>query len=160
MQIGAIRGGNARSLGAGSEVCSLYVEINLTPAQQIADVDRELKALFRGAGLGECVVEPFVVRHGFEADAARVEPLRAALDDAHRAIRGAAILPSKPVYSSMWRDHNVFNMNRIPAVTMGPVRWRPSIDDLVTCAKIYALAAVTVCGEDDRRGVIRGHDIA
>jgi acetylornithine deacetylase/succinyl-diaminopimelate desuccinylase-like protein len=146
VQIGAIRGGNARSVGAGSEVCSLYVEIHLTPAQTIADVDRDLKAAFRQADLGEISILPYVMRHGFEADAGEVEPLRHALDLAHAAVRGAPIAISSSVYSSMWRDHNIFNMNRIPAVTMGPVRWRPSIDDLVECTKIYALAALGVCG--------------
>jgi hypothetical protein len=87
------------------------------------------------------------MRHGFEADAGEVEPLRLALDQAHRAVRGAPIPISAPVYSSMWRDHNVFNMNRVPAVTMGPVRWRPSVDDLLTCTKIYALAALELCRE-------------
>jgi hypothetical protein len=29
---------------------------------------------------------------------------------------------------------------------MGPVRWRPTIDDLVECTKIYALAALGLCG--------------
>lgn len=145
-QIGAIRGGNAISMGAGSEVCSLYVEINLTPAQSIADVDRSLKSAFRDAGLGEVLIEPIVVRHGFEADQVKVEPCRRAFDLAHRAVRGQPIPISAPVYSSMWRDHNIFNMNRIPAVTMGPVRWRPSIDDLLACAKIYALAALNLCG--------------
>lgn len=146
VQIGAIRGGNAISMGAGSEVCSLYVEINLTPVQSIADVDRSLKAAFREAALGEALIEPIVVRHGFEADQAKVEPCRRAIDLAHRTVRGLPIPISAPVYSSMWRDHNVFNMNRIPAVTMGPVRWRPSIDDLLACARIYALAALNLCG--------------
>ncbi len=150
VQIGAIRGGNARSLGAGSEVCSLYVEINLTPRQRIADVDRELRTLFRDANCRDVELRPFVLRHGFEAEAGAVEPLRRALDVAHRAVRGAPIALSAPVYSSMWRDHNVFNMNGIPAVTMGPVRWRPRIDDLVACAKLYALTALEVCGVQER----------
>ena len=143
VQIGAVRGGNARSMGAGSELCSLYVEINLTPRQTIADVDWELKAAF--TDLGEVAIEPYVVRHGFEADAGAVEPLRRALDAAHFALQGVPIQPSASIYSSMWRDHNVFNMNRIPAVTMGPVRWRPTVDDLVRCAGIYALAAIGIC---------------
>lgn len=146
VQIGAVRGGNARSLGGGSEVCSLYVELNLTPAQTIADVDRELKAAFRAGNIGEVEILPYVVRHGFEADAAQVEPLRQAADHAHQAVRGSPIAISHSVYSSMWRDHNIFNMNRIPAVTMGPVRWRPSVGDLVACARIYALTALSLCG--------------
>ena len=146
VQIGAIRGGNPRSMGGGTEVCTIYLEVNLTPAQRIADVDRELKALFRKADLGAVEILPQVMRLGSEADAGAVEPLRRALDLGHGAVRGAPIAISKPVYSSMWRDHNVFNTARIPAVTMGPVRWRPSIEDLMSCTRIYALAALALCG--------------
>lgn len=146
VQIGAVRGGAPRSMGAGSEVCALYVEVILAPGQRIGDVDRSLKAALSGAGLGRIEVRPFVFRPGFEADATRVAPLAQAIDAAHRAVKGAPIPPSDPVYSSMWRDHNVFNMNGIPAVTMGPVRWRPRIPDLVACTRIYALAALGLCG--------------
>lgn len=76
-----------KEVGAGSEVCSLYVEINLTPVQSIADVDRSLKAAFRRADLGDISIDPIVVRHGFEADADKVEPCRQAFDLAHRAVR-------------------------------------------------------------------------
>lgn len=147
VQIGAIRGGNARALGAGSEICKLYIEVNLTPNQTIAEVDRSLKATLRRAGVENVSVEPYVVRHGFEADPKAVRPLTDALTAAHQAVRQTPLQPSDPVFSSMWRDHNLFNMNRIPAVTMGPVRWRPSIDDLVDCARIYALTALAVCGK-------------
>ena len=146
VQIGAVRGGNARSLGAGSELCSIYLEVNTTPVQRMGDVDRSLKAAFRSAGLGRVEITPYVTRPGFEADAGEVEPLRAALDQAHAAVRGTPIPISAPLYASMWRDHNVFNMNRVPAVTMGPVRWQPSIEDLVQCARIYALTAIGLCG--------------
>jgi acetylornithine deacetylase/succinyl-diaminopimelate desuccinylase-like protein len=146
VQVGAVRGGNPQSMGAGSEVCSLYVEVILTPAQTIAGVDRELKAAFRDAGIADVAIEPYVVRHGFDADPVQVRPLVAALDHAHRLVRGTPMAPSAPVYSSMWRDHNVFNMNRIPAVTMGPTRWRPTIEDLVQCTQTYALAALAICG--------------
>ena len=147
VQIGAVRGGNARSLGAGSELCSIYLEVNTTPAQRIGDVDRSLKAAFRSAGLERVEITPYVMRPGFEADVDAVEPLRAALDQAHAAVRGVPIPISAPLYASMWRDHNVFNMNRVPAVTMGPKRWQPSIEDLVQCARIYALTAIGLCGQ-------------
>lgn len=145
VQISAVRGGNPQSVGASSEVCSLYLDINLTPAQTIAGVDRELKAVLRQAGIDRLTVMPYVVRHGFVADDAQVRPLQQAFDQAHRLVRGGPITPSAPFYSSMWRDHNVFNMNRIPAVTMGPKRWRPSIDDLLSCTRLYALAALALC---------------
>lgn len=146
VQICAIRGGNPQAMGASSEVCALYLEVSMGPRQGIAQVDRELKAVLREAGIDDCEVEPYVVRQGFEADAVAVAPLRQALDQAHRQVVGAPLQVGSPVYSSMWRDHNVFNMNRIPAVTIGPVRWRPSIDDLVQCTRLYALTAIALCG--------------
>lgn len=145
VQIGAVRGGTPQAMSAGSEVALLYLHVTLTPAQTIAAVDRDLKQAL--AGLRGVTVEPMVVRHGFEADAKAVRPLQSALDFAHRQVLGGAQPIGPSVYSSMWRDHNVFNMNRIPAVTMGPRRWRPSIDDLMDCTAIYALAALALCGK-------------
>jgi hypothetical protein len=148
VQIGAIRGGNALNMGAGTEVCSLYVEVILTPAQTIGGVDRELKAALREAGFDRNLsVEPYVVRHGFEADAIAVAPIHQALNRAHQLTRGEPIAIAAPVYSSMWRDHNVFNMNRIPAAVMGPGRWQPTPAEFASCAKIYALAALALCGK-------------
>ncbi|MFT4248100.1 MAG: hypothetical protein QM581_08695 [Pseudomonas sp.] len=146
VQIGAVRGGNPQAMGASSEVCALYLEVNMGPRQGIAQVDRELKAVLREAGIDDCTVEPYVVRHGFEADPRALAPLCQAMDAAHQLTTGTPMQVGSPIYSSMWRDHNVFNMNRIPAVTMGPVRWRPSIDDLVQCTRIYALTALALCG--------------
>ncbi|ASG23918.1 peptidase M20 [Nitrospirillum viridazoti] len=146
VQIGAIRGGTPQAMGAASEVCNVYVQVALTPVQTIAAVDRDLKRAFREAGFGDVKIQPYTVRHGFTADPDAVRPLRMALDHAHGRVRGGPQPISNSVYSSMWRDHNVFNMNRIPSVTMGPRRWRPSIDDLVDCTRLYAMAALALCG--------------
>lgn len=147
VQIGSIRGGNPQGMGAGTEVCVIYLHVNLTPRQTIAAVDRDLKRALRVAGVDDVRVEPYTVRHGFEADAGQVQPLKAALDAAHRQVRGTPQSIGPSLYSSMWRDHNVFNMSRIPAVTMGPMRWQPSVGDLMECTKIYALAALALCGK-------------
>ncbi|WP_395943713.1 peptidase M20 [Brevundimonas sp.] len=146
VQICAIRGGNPQSIGASSEVCSIYLDVNMGPLQTIGAVDRELKAVLRAAGFEDCEVRPYVFRAGAEADPVAVQPLKAALDKAHASVRGGPMPVGHTVYSSMWRDHNVFNLNRIPSVTMGPVRWRPSVDDLVACTRIYALATLALCG--------------
>ena len=86
------------------------------------------------------------MRHGFEADAAGVAPLVGAVDAATRLTLGHPVQRAAPVYSSMWRDHNVFNMHRIPAITTGFKRWRPTPKDLADSALIYALTALAVCG--------------
>ncbi len=149
-QISSIRGGVPYAFGAGTEICSLYLEVGLTPVMEIAAVQRDLEQFLRAADIGEFEIEPVVVRHGFEADAERVGPLVSAVDAATQLTLGAPLQRAAPIYSSMWRDHNVFNMNRIPAVTTGFKRWRPTPDDLVNSALIYALTALSVCGKLER----------
>ena len=151
-QVAAIRGGTPFAFGAGTEVCNLYLEVGLTPRQRIADVQHALERLLTDGRFGEVEIEPLVVRHGFEADAHEVAPLIGALDAATRLTRDHAIQRAAPVYSSMWRDHNVFNMQRIPAVTTGFKRWRPTPQDLVDSALIYALTALAICGRAEAPG--------
>jgi len=91
-------------------------------------------------------VEPMVVRHGFEADAQAVAPLVGAVNAATRLARAEPVERAHPVYSSMWRDHNVFNMHRVPAITTGMPRWRPTPEDMTSSALIYALTMLAVCG--------------
>ncbi len=145
-QVAAVRGGVPYAFGDGTEVCCLYLEVGLTPRQQVAQVQHALEALVVQEGLGEIEVECLVVRHGFEADAAAVSPLVGAVDAATRLTLGHPVQRAAPAYSSMWRDHNVFNMQRIPAITTGFRRWRPTPQDLVDSALIYALTALAVCG--------------
>jgi acetylornithine deacetylase/succinyl-diaminopimelate desuccinylase-like protein len=146
VQIASVRGGVPYAFGAGTEVVNLYLEVGLTPRQHAGQVLHELEALVRGAGLGEVEIEPVVVRHGFEADANEVSPLVGAVDAATRLTLGRPVERAAPVYSSMWRDQNVFNMHRIPAITTGFKRWRPTPQDMVDSALIYALTALAVCG--------------
>jgi hypothetical protein len=56
----------------------------------------------------------------------------------------------------MWRDVNIFNEVGVPAATFGFPRESAlglkekfvEIDDLVDCAKMYALVALNICGSD------------
>jgi hypothetical protein len=137
------------AFGAGTELVNLYLEVGLNPKQRVADVQHSLEAMVRAAGLGRVDIEPVVVRHGFEADAREVAPLVGAVNDATRLSLGHPVALANPVYSSMWRDHNVFNMHRIPAITTGFKRWRPTPQDLVDSALVYALTALAVCGRAD-----------
>ncbi|WP_225907934.1 peptidase M20 [Hyphomonas sediminis] len=149
VQLSAVRGGVPHVFGAGTEVCAIYLEVGLAPNQEIGPVHRDLEKYLRAANIGEFDIEPVVVRHGFEADAARVSPLVSAVDVATRLTLGKPVERAAPVYSSMWRDHNVFNMNRVPAITTGFKRWRPTPDDLAKSALIYALTALALCGKAD-----------
>jgi acetylornithine deacetylase/succinyl-diaminopimelate desuccinylase-like protein len=145
-QLASVRGGIPFAFGSGTEVVNLYLEVGLSPRQRAADVQHSLEAMVRDNGLGRIDIEPVVVRHGFEADATEVSPLVCAVDQATRLSLGHPVALASAVYSSMWRDHNVFNMQRIPAITTGFTRWRPTPKDLVDSALVYALTALAICG--------------
>jgi acetylornithine deacetylase/succinyl-diaminopimelate desuccinylase-like protein len=145
-QLAAVRGGIPQAFGAGTEVVNLYLEVGLGPQQGAAEILHSLERLADREALGEIEIEPVVVRGGFEANAAAVAPLVGAVDAATRLTLGHPVRRAAPVFSSMWRDHNVFNMQRIPAITTGPTRWRPTPRDMASSALIYALTALAVCG--------------
>jgi acetylornithine deacetylase/succinyl-diaminopimelate desuccinylase-like protein len=155
VQLASVRGGAPYDFGAGTEVCALYLDVTLNPRQKAADAMHGLIAAMRGVALDGFDVEPVVVRHGFEADAEAIAPLAGAVDAATRLARGGALERADPVYSSMWRDHNVFNMHRVPALTTGMPRWRPTPADMTSSALVYALTMLAVCGRgpDDRASV-------
>jgi acetylornithine deacetylase/succinyl-diaminopimelate desuccinylase-like protein len=146
VQIDAIRGGAPHTFGIGTDIVALYLEVGLTARQQVGAVRRELVALMRTLDLDGFEVEPVVVRHGYEADAAAVGPLVAAVCAATEQVLETPAVRAHPVYSSMWRDHNVFNMQRIPAITTGMPRDRPTRSQMAKSALIYALTALAVCG--------------
>lgn len=149
VQIASVRGGIANDFGAGTEVCALYVEVGLAPKQKSAAAWHQIVATLRGIGIAEFDVAPMVVRHGFVADEGEVAPLAGAVDAATRLARGTPVERAHPVYSSMWRDHNVFNMQGIPAITTGMPRWRPTPADMASSALVYALTMLAVCGRKD-----------
>jgi acetylornithine deacetylase/succinyl-diaminopimelate desuccinylase-like protein len=146
VQLASVRGGMPFDFGAGTEVCALYLDVTLNPTQKAADAMHGIVAAMRALDLDGFDVEPMVVRHGFEARDDAVAPLAGAVDAATRLARGAPVERAHPVYSSMWRDHNVFNMHRVPALTTGMPRWRPTPADMTSSALVYALTMLAVCG--------------
>ena len=93
----------------------------------------------------------YMARRGYEGK--NVEPLVESIRKAYRAIRAGECPPVSTPEISMWRDVNVFNEVGIPAATFGfPRKSAPGlsekfvdIDDLVDCAKMYALVALDIC---------------
>lgn len=159
VQLCAVRGGVPFQFGDGTELVNLYLEVGLNPRQKAAEVQHALEAMARAADVGRVEIEPVVVRHGFEAEAGEVSPLVGAVDAATRLCRGHAAERASPVYSSMWRDHNVFNMHRVPAITTGPRRWRPTPKDLADSALIYALTALEICGRAESGEAVRASSV-
>jgi acetylornithine deacetylase/succinyl-diaminopimelate desuccinylase-like protein len=146
--INAVRGGLPYHMVATSQVCHAYVDVRLGPGQNPAGVQAELEALLADAGL-EGEVTLYLHRRGFEAQ--NIAPLRAAVVQAHHEVIGGPPGSGYPGLSSMWRDINVFNEMGIPALTYGPPRAMMKtgfrVDDLLKVARIYALTALTICGQ-------------
>jgi acetylornithine deacetylase/succinyl-diaminopimelate desuccinylase-like protein len=151
--IGAIRGGLPFSPSVGVNSCSIYVDVRVPPPMSFVEVEKELKEVVLSQGFGGDV-QLYMARRGYEGK--NVEPLVAAIKKSHQAIRGKECPPVSTGEISMWRDVNVFNEVGIPSATFGfPRRTEPGlsekfvdIDDLVDCAKMYALAALDICSSD------------
>jgi acetylornithine deacetylase/succinyl-diaminopimelate desuccinylase-like protein len=155
VNIGAIRGGVPYKITKTVQQCAIYVDVRTTPVQNPLDIREDLRRLMASAGL-EGEVELYTYRPSFEADAKKVEPLRAAISRAHRTMLGTDPKPATPPFSSMWRDINPFNEMRIPALTYGPGvsvgagTFGMKISDLVMGSQLYALTALDLC--DQGRG--------
>ncbi len=96
VQFSSVRGGMPFDFGAGTEVCALYLDVTLNPRQKAADAMHGIIAAMRTVDVAGFDVEPVVVRHGFEADAAAVAPLAGAVDAATRLARGGAVERAHP----------------------------------------------------------------
>jgi acetylornithine deacetylase/succinyl-diaminopimelate desuccinylase-like protein len=133
--------------------CAIYVDVRITPVQEVLQIREDLRRLLASVGLqGE--VELYTYRPAFEIDPGKAAPLVSAITRAHEAVVGGAPTPPAAPFSSMWRDINCFNEMRIPAVTYGPGvsvgggNFAMPIETLVTGTRLYALAALDLCSQE------------
>ncbi len=153
VNIGAIRAGVPYKITKTLQLCTIYLDVRTTPAQDPQDIRDDLRRLMANTGL-EGEVELYTYRRGYEARG--IEPLADALGQAHSQILGTPMKTAAPPLSSMWRDLNVFNEVGIPALTYGPGasvgggNLSMRIADLVTAARVFALTALTLCNQDRR----------
>lgn len=158
VNIGAIRGGLGVRPSQTPGVCSLYVDVRLTPSSNVEDVREELSRVIAACNV-EFDIEPYLYRRGHVAKNAGA--LVDSIKDAHKYVLKEDPDVSKkkvPVpFASMWRDLNIFNEVGIPSVTYGPPSYTfksmsgegvPSLTrgDLENASKIYALTALNLCG--------------
>lgn len=139
--------------------CDVYVDIRTAPGRDEDALLSELAAALGGLGFA-CELTPYDRATGHVAVGA--ERLVAALERAHRAVLGEPPRTPRDAQVSMWHDTNAFNEAGIPAVSYGiqpqPEPWTRErfrsarIDDLVSLAQVYALAALEVCGPVAARG--------
>jgi len=146
--IGAIRGGLPYKITKTAQVCEVFLDVRITPAQRPMEVDRELRGVLDRTGI-PYALDLYTYRRGFAGDG--VEPLVEAVGRAHAHVFGGTPGRCDAAYTSMWRDINAFNEAGIPAVMYGPgssVGAGPfaiRAQDLVDAARTYALIALEIC---------------
>lgn len=150
--VGAVRGGIPWRPNRTSPYCALYVDIRTLPEEHPEDVVNDLARAVAATGI-KAEVSCYMSRRG--ALGQGIEPLTDAIAAAHRHVRGTEP-PAKAEASvvSMWRDNNILNRSGIPALTFGPGRGKAPVqgsgymelDDMVDCAKMYALTAIEMAG--------------
>ena len=142
VSIGAIRAGAPYKPSTTPRTCSIYVDVRVPPPVLFSQVERELKQIVNAVGLGR-TVECFMARKG-----RNVEPLVYAVCAAHVEVRGSQPAPVDTPETSMWRDINIFNEVRIPAVTFGmPRKSAPDVPE-----RFVEVQDICRCGEDVRAG--------
>lgn len=153
-QVGAIRGGIPWRPNRSSTYAALYVDVRTVPGEDTARIHRELAEVVRTVDPA-AEVDIIMSKAGHAASEEAIKPLVDALADAHEEVRGEPMpTRAETAVVSMWRDTNIYNSVGIPALTFGPSRGRAAVqgtgymdlNDMVDGAKIYALAALRMCG--------------
>ncbi len=158
--IAAIRGGWPWRLSRNPAEASLYLDIRTVPGQNTEDVKRELRGALREAAedVGAEPALSFYVNDPptrLDEDA----PIVRAVLQAHEEITGEA---SPLVIRRPAADSTHFNRYDVPCVCYGPGgRMRPEagkkgrmhavgehvfLKDVMTAAKVYLAAALSICG--------------
>jgi acetylornithine deacetylase/succinyl-diaminopimelate desuccinylase-like protein len=149
VQIGAIRGGEPTRPIMSPQLCSLYLDVRTLPGASPLDLRDEIAAALAATNIDHDI-ELYLFRPGYEAKG--VEPLVAALREAHRAVIGGDPPPVSGPMASMWRDSNVFAELGIPVVNYGPrsashaFRRALTIESLYQAVCVYARTALAICG--------------
>lgn len=147
--IGAIRSGEPTRPFLSPQLCHLYLDVRAVPGQNPLDLRDGIGAALAATGIDH-EIELYLSRPGYEAKG--VEPLVAAVTQAHRAVIGSDPVPVSGPTASMWRDSNVFAELGMPVVNYGPrsathsFKRALTIDSLYQAACVYARTALTICG--------------
>lgn len=156
VNIGAIRGGLPYKITKTSQVCAIYLDVRITPAQQPEEVRRELIRVLKSVGM-PFDLELYAYRRAYDGvqgsgSKGGNEPLVGAIKAAHQAMFGKEPERCLPQHTSMWRDVNAFHEAGIPGVMYGPGvsqlggRLALKKEDLVRAAKLYIWIAIETCG--------------
>ena len=156
VSIGAIRGGLPYKITKTSQVCAIYLDVRITPAQRPEDVRRELRRVLEEVGV-PFDLTLYTYRRAYDGihgqgSKGGNEPLLRAIESAHKAMFGKDPERCLPQHTSMWRDINVFHEAGIPGVMYGPgisvLGGLSAIkaEGRVRAARLYTWIALETCG--------------
>ena len=138
-----------------SQVCTASSTVTpLASLSRVSWVDSRSRS-WASTGL-EVEVDLIMSKAGFEAPRSAIAPLLGEIETAHRHVRGVDMPDqAEDAVVGMWRDTNVYNRVGIPSLTFGPSRGKAPVqgtgfielDNFVDGAKIYALTALSICGD-------------
>jgi acetylornithine deacetylase len=166
--IGAIQGGYPyKPSKCPAPFCNLYVDLRLVPGQSFIETKRELEAVIEDLKADDpdlrSEVHFYLMGNGYELE--RDSAVVIAMERAHRAVYGEPISYAAPSRYAVSSDAGPMFEYGIKGLTYGPggvsaagsfTVYDPSqqqsevlsIENLVKAAKVYALAALDLCGSD------------
>jgi acetylornithine deacetylase len=161
--VGGIYGGYPYKPSITPAFCNLYLHLNLVPGQSIRELQTELEALLATEQAAdpelEASVELYLVSNGHQLPPDH--RLATAVAEAHGAVFGSPVGEPNPERYSVSSDNSPLAEFGIPGITYGAgginlageySMYQPGIgevvriDNLAACARVYAAAALALCG--------------
>lgn len=170
VQIGAIDGGNPFKPGT-RPTTDIYVIVKTLPGTPPLAIKRELEAVCdkvrkRESDILDTRVDLYLSTDGYEIS--RSEFVVKAMERAHKKVFGQPLPYSKPIRYGITSDGSRIAAYGVPSITYGPgfgthlvdptetkapaewdtpsgVRRGVGVDNMVNCAKVYAMAALEIC---------------
>jgi acetylornithine deacetylase/succinyl-diaminopimelate desuccinylase-like protein len=153
VNIGAIDGGLPFKPNYSPAICNIYVDVRIPPGVTPHQIKNELEVLLQQQGF-DVSVTLYRSHRGFEADYDSIKPLVQAISDGRQHLLGAPPDRIHPHWTNTWNDLNPLLEAGIPTIkcgaspglqVKGDERMSMDPDDLVTAARLYAIAALEIC---------------
>jgi len=170
VQIGAIDGGNAFKPGT-RPTTDIFVIVKMLPDTPPLAIKRELEQVCervrkRESDIFDIRVDLYLTTPGYEIS--KNEYLVKAMERAHRTVFNKPVPYAKPIRYGITSDGSRVAAYGVPAITYGPgfgthlvdptetkapaewdtpsgVRRGVGVENMVNCAKVYAMAALEIC---------------
>lgn len=161
--IGAIQGGYPYKPSiCPAPTCNLYIDIHTVPGQSLVGVRSELEEVLNGLRRADPQLQVeanfFVARSGYEIP--REHPVTQAIERAHQVVTGREAIYPEPYRYAVSADTSILFEYGVEGITYGPGGLTQDgrysmyddqgeilgIDNLLTATRVYALAALDLCG--------------